>query len=88
MLSAPIQIVIYTRAGCHLCEEAERLLLSRRANYSLVIKTIDVDLNVELTSRFGDCVPVVTINGTERFRGGVAPALLDRVLRIESASLP
>jgi hypothetical protein len=37
-----------------------------------------------LVSRYGDWVPVVAVNGKERFRGRVAPSLLDRFLRGEA----
>lgn len=84
----PITIVIYTRIGCHLCEEAERLLQACRTSISMDLQTIDVDVDPELTARFGESVPVVAVNGKVRFRGCVSPVLLDRLLRMEAASRP
>ena len=70
------QATIYTRSGCHLCEEAEQLL----ARYGLRPELIDIDADAALGERYNDCVPVVLIDGKERFRGRVNEALLRRVL--------
>ena len=67
---------VYTRNSCHLCEQAEELL--RR--YDFQIEMVDVDGDVELKSRYGQCVPVVVIDGRERFRGRVSEVLLRRLI--------
>jgi glutaredoxin len=76
----PIRVTLYTRPGCHLCEDAHRLLMEQRPRFHLVLECINVDEQVELTARYGECVPVVVVNGTERFRGRVNAALLTRLL--------
>ena len=43
-----------------------------------------MDTDGELVARYGEWVPVVTVNGKVRFRGGVNPVLLERLLRAES----
>jgi len=70
-------VVLYTRRGCHLCIDAEQLLLQHGVRPTLV----DVDSDPELKSRFDVSVPVVEIDGRVRFRGRVAPILLRRMLR-------
>jgi hypothetical protein len=42
------------------------------------LQKIDVDCDPALVKQFGNCVPVVVIDGKVRFRGRVEPALLDR----------
>lgn len=68
--------VLMSREGCHLCENAYRLL--RR--HGLAVELVDIDQNPELRSRYNDCVPVVLIDGKERFRGRVNEVLLRRIL--------
>jgi hypothetical protein len=68
-----------------LCEDAWRLLEDRRRSYDFTLLAVDVDSDPDLVARFGDWVPVVTVNDKERFRGCVSPALLDRLLRGEAA---
>ena len=71
-----LQITMYTRRGCHLCEEAEALL----ARHGLQPALVDIDANPALRERYTDCVPVVVIDGKERFRGRVNELLLKRLL--------
>ncbi len=68
--------VLYTRQGCHLCDQAHAELL----RFGLTPDIIDIDEDPELTKRYTDCVPVVWIGGRERFRGRVNPILLQRLL--------
>ena len=77
-------IVIYTRQGCHLCEDAERLVRDFVSDYTL----IDIDQDSELRQKFNTCVPVVEINGKVRFRGKVEPLLLRRLLKAETVADP
>jgi len=71
-----VEAILYTRAGCHLCEEA-RLVLQR---HGLKVTRVDIDRDETLRARYTDCVPVVLIEGRERFRGRVDEVLLKRLL--------
>jgi glutaredoxin len=75
------QVVMYTRRGCHLCERAWAQLEGARRRYGFALSQVDVDNEPELARRYGECVPVVTVNGRVRFRGVVNPVLLRRLLR-------
>jgi glutaredoxin len=70
-------VVLYTRQGCHLCHDAEQLLI----RHGLHPRPVDIDRDPELLARFDACVPVVEINGQIRFRGRIDEALLRRLLR-------
>ncbi|MCI0333240.1 MAG: glutaredoxin family protein [Planctomycetes bacterium] len=72
---API-VVLYTRNGCHLCDNAEQVLLQHGLQPTLV----DIDADPALKTRFDACVPVVEIDGRVRFRGRVDAVLLRRIL--------
>lgn len=74
-----LSVVLYTRCGCHLCDDAKRLLQQVGINP----KEVDVDLDPELAARHGLRVPVVEINGRERFFGRVDPMLLRRIVAAE-----
>jgi glutaredoxin len=72
-----LNVVLYTRRGCHLCDEAHRMLKEHDLQPALV----DIDTDPALQARFGECVPVLEIDGRIRFRGSVEPVLLRRILR-------
>jgi glutaredoxin len=68
--------VLFTRAGCHLCDDARQVL----EKHGIMPKCVDIDADAPLRERFDTCVPVVEIDGRVRFRGRVEPVLLRRLL--------
>jgi glutaredoxin len=82
IMKPPSEVLLYTRTGCHLCEAALRTL----EQAGLEVRQIDIDANPELKARYDDCVPVVVIDGRERFRGRIDEMLLRRLLRGRPAS--
>lgn len=79
-----LQVRMLTRAGCHLCAEAWQTLETAQKQHGFILQAVDVDGDPKLVSRYGDCVPVVLIDGKVRFRGKINPALLARLLRVEA----
>jgi len=73
------RVVLYTRAGCHLCNDAEQMLWQ----HGVMPEVVDIDDDPELRERFNTTVPVVEIAGAIRFRGRVDSLLLQRILRHE-----
>ncbi len=71
---------MYTRQGCHLCEEAWEQLEQAQQRHGFALRQVDVDSDPQRVREFGDCVPVVTIDGRVRFRGRVNRILLERLL--------
>lgn len=76
----PLHVVQYTRRGCHLCDESWALLQRCQARYGFRLEAVDVDGDPRLLETYGEWVPVVTVNGKVRFRGGVNRVLLERLL--------
>jgi len=72
-----MHVILYTRTGCHLCDEAEQLL----TEHGLQVEKVDIDTVASLREQFNTCVPVVEIDGKVRFRGRVDPFLLKRLLQ-------
>jgi len=71
-----LEVILYTRAGCHLCDDAQTLLVQ----FGLHPQLIDIDQDPDLCERYTYCVPVIVIDGKERFRGRVNETLLRRLL--------
>jgi hypothetical protein len=79
-----ITIVMYTRQGCHLCDEAWERLKQQQRRYCFSLETKDVDADPTLAAKYGAWVPVVTVNGQVRFWGRVNAVLLKRLLEKEA----
>lgn len=71
------EVILYTRPGCHLCDDAQQLLES----YGLEPRLVNIDTDPALQQAYGLTIPVVVIDGVERFRGRVDDILLRRLLR-------
>ena len=71
-----IKATLYTRQGCCLCNEAKKVLQA----HSLSVEEIDIDADPQLRDRYNECVPVVMIDGRERFRGRIDARLLARLV--------
>jgi glutaredoxin len=56
-------VTVYSRHGCHLCENAEKTLESMREELAFEIEIIYIDGNPELEKLYGNEVPVIHING-------------------------
>jgi glutaredoxin len=80
-----LRFLMYTRRGCHLCDDAWAELEKAQRTYGFALDSQDVDDDPALAARFGDQVPVVMVNGEVRFRGGVNAVLLNRLLEAEAA---
>ena len=81
-----VAVVMYTRRGCHLCEEAWDFLQAERRRRRFALSAVDVDGDPELVKAHGECVPVVAVNGRVRFRGRINRALWERLMRAEEAA--
>ncbi len=73
------RLVIYTRENCHLCDEAVETLSEYRS-YFPEFEVVDIDSDPNMVEQFGECVPVVEIDGKVRFRGRVNEVLLRRLI--------
>ena len=72
-------LVVYSRQGCHLCEELiEQLLPMIRGQFELEVR--DIDTKPDWHERFWEDIPVVEYQGEERRRG----ELEELVLRVET----
>ncbi len=62
------QVKLYTRPGCHLCEEAKLEMQAAGCAGSFELEEINIDADPELRRRYGCDIPVVTINGAHAFK--------------------
>jgi glutaredoxin len=71
-------VTLYTKPGCHLCEEAKDALqrVSRRAPFHL--QEIDITQDDGLHARYLERIPVIALNGEELFDYHVDEDALER----------
>lgn len=57
----PLEVTLYTRPGCHLCEDAKAILLPILDEFGGTLREVNIDGDVELTKRYGLDIPVIFI---------------------------
>lgn len=69
-------INFYTRPGCHLCEDARKVLNSMEKELSLPVQERNIDTSDEWTEKYGLMIPVVEIEGEVLAYGNIEPSVL------------
>ncbi|MCX6390461.1 MAG: glutaredoxin family protein [Solirubrobacterales bacterium] len=76
----PVELTIYGRDGCHLCDIAEQVLLDAQLQWNFRLTKVDIDSNDELFKRYLERIPVVELAGETLFEFEVDSASLDAAL--------
>ena len=74
-------VTIYTRPGCHLCDEAKASIHAAGCDDEFTLEEINIDSHPQLVQRYGHDIPVVLINGTKVFKHRVDAREFKRKLR-------
>jgi glutaredoxin len=77
-MSIPVEVRIYSRADCHLCEVAKSTIerVGEDVDVPVTIEEIDVDGDETLKAEYGDRVPYVFVDGWPAFKYEVDEAEL------------
>lgn len=77
-------ITLYTKAGCHLCARAERVILSVQPEFGFQFERRDISQDAALWECYRFDIPVIAIDGEERFRHRMSEAELRAALSTAS----
>jgi hypothetical protein len=73
-----LDVAVIKKRSCKLCDVALEILERHARPLGLAVRSVDVTDDPERLGAFGDRIPVVFIEGRERFFGRVDPVLLRR----------
>jgi glutaredoxin len=74
------RVVVLTRQGCHLCDQAIDVVAAVCAETGDAYATRDLDADPELVRRYGEQVPVTFVDGAQHDFWRVDPARLRAAL--------
>lgn len=60
-------LLLYTTAGCHLCDEAEQLLNGLLDRQWWQLQAVEISDSAELTERYGVHIPVLGFSDKQLF---------------------
>jgi glutaredoxin len=64
-MSSQHRVTLITRVGCHLCEQAQSVLLRLRDELGFGYDELDVDADPDRRNEYSDRVPVILVDGKE-----------------------
>jgi hypothetical protein len=74
------KVILYTRAGCHLCEVVEEQLLRVGQAHPFELEIVDIDGDPQLKELYGIEIPVVMLDGKKIAKYHLDEAMLVRRL--------
>ena len=81
-----IALTIYSRPGCHLCDEMKTIVrrVARSVTTPITIEEIDISTDPDLESRYGVEIPVLLVDGEKAAKYRVSEQELTRMLLARS----
>ncbi|MDX6304122.1 MAG: hypothetical protein QOI77_1091 [Blastocatellia bacterium] len=71
-MESKVTVTLYTRPGCHLCDEMKDVISSSGCGGLYALEELDIERDPELFARYQFEIPVLFINGVEAFRHRVS----------------
>ena len=81
-VSSRRHVIIYSRPGCHLCDEAKAAIQNAGCGERFSLEEINIESDNELLRKYKYDIPVVTIDGVEAFRHRVDVKEFIRLIRV------
>ena len=75
-----IKVVIYSRPGCHLCDEMKALVRRTSRSIPLALEEIDISTDPDLEKRYRLEIPVLMIDGKKIAKYRIGEEELKRAL--------
>jgi glutaredoxin len=83
---AKAHVIVYSRPGCHLCDDAKDAIHNAGCDESFTLEEINIETSRDLLLKYQFDIPVVTIDGEEAFRHRVDPEEFRKVIQSFSGS--
>lgn len=71
-------VIFYTKAGCHLCDDARELLEDLAAEITFDLREIDIRTDMQVFEEYRYRIPVIIIDNTTTVEGRISAATLRR----------
>ena len=76
-----VTVEIYSRPGCHLCDDAKEIIERVRKRIAFTLRTINIETDDALEKEYGEEIPVVFINGNKAFKYHVDETEFEKKVR-------
>jgi glutaredoxin len=77
----PVVIEIYSRPGCHLCDDAKDVIERVAGRFPVSLRVVNIEDDPELEATYGTEIPVVFVNGHKAFKYRVDERELEKKVK-------
>ena len=77
---APPRVVLYSKPGCHLCDDAREVIAAVCAELGESFDEVDITTSEDLMRSFGEQIPVTFVDGEQHDFWSVDPTRLRAAL--------
>ena len=84
--TSPLEVTLYTRPGCHLCEDAKSAIAPLLKEFGATLREVNIDRDGELAVRYGLDIPVLFIGSHKAAKHRVNVAQFRRQLEAAKGS--
>ncbi len=77
----PLEVTLYTRSGCHLCEVAKTVIEPALEEFGAKLREVNIEGDAVLTERYGLDIPVLFIGSRKAAKHRVDLEKFRRQLR-------
>lgn len=81
MSTAPRRLTLYSKPGCHLCDEMKHVIDLVSAHVPLTLDVVDISTDPALTAQYGVDIPVLLVDGKKAAKHRVTEPELEARLR-------
>ena len=75
-----IQVVIYSRPECHLCDDMKKIVTRVSASFPTAVEEIDISSDERLEGVYGLEIPVLVVDGKKVAKYRITDGELRRIL--------
>jgi hypothetical protein len=75
-----IDVTLYSRPGCHLCDDMKALVNRVARSIPLTLSVIDISTDPRLEDVYGQEIPVLVVDGRKAAKYRISESELTRVL--------
>lgn len=80
------RVIIYSKPGCHLCEEAKAAIEAAGCAEEYALEEINIETDPDLLRRYRFEIPVITIDGVEVLSNRVSSEEFKKAIRAAKTS--
>ena len=79
-----VNITIYSKKNCHLCDIAKITLLKIRKEFPFSLIEVDIEKDKEIFEKYKYLIPVIEIDAEKTFTYKVNETELKKILKLKS----